>query len=124
MLFKVNGEEIKELYHKSEYNKVIAKLTAQEIVDIEKELEKIITAKLGSDEEKVFTSSWVPGKDWSGTVYHPIYTKGTAYNEEQAGKIFGLFFMKAFIENDNEWFFFKPNSDEMRGSYYFLKEDI
>lgn len=49
------------------------------------------------------------------------YIKGTDKNEELAGNIFGLFFVKAFIDNDNEWFFFEFNSEDMKGSYYFLK---
>jgi hypothetical protein len=52
---------------------------------------------LGSGE--VHTTSWMPGRDWTGTPFDPIYL---ALNDEiLAAKCFGLLVMECVLERSN-----------------------
>lgn len=50
------------------------------------------------------TMSWEPGRDWTGTVYEPIYP-ACNYSEEQAAKFLGLIFMDVAMNRPERWGF-------------------
>jgi hypothetical protein len=43
------------------------------------------------DKDEIHTAGWMPGNNWSGSVFEPIYTKACGMNEEESGLCFGLF---------------------------------
>jgi hypothetical protein len=65
-------------------------------------------------DKDVITPSWIPGDDWSETVYEPIYTKSCNYDEEQSGLCFGLFFWVYFMNHcdDERWSFTRAKKDD------------
>jgi hypothetical protein len=52
---------------------------------------------LGSGE--VHTTSWMPGRDWTGTAFDPIYW--ALQDEILAAKCFGLLVMECVLERSN-----------------------
>ena len=52
--------------------------------------------------ENVVCSSYVPGNDWEGTVYWPIY-EACGLNKEDSGYMFGLLFWEAVILHCDNW---------------------
>ena len=52
--------------------------------------------------DKIHTSSWIPGSNWSGTVYAPIY-QAANQDEELAAKYFGLILWVVVIEHHDTW---------------------
>lgn len=73
------------------------------------------------DSSTIETAGWIPGNNWKGTVYEPIYTKACNYNEEQSGLCFGLFVWVTFMERDDAWSFgrYEVNNIPIRSLTYF-----
>lgn len=120
MLYTIDGKKIKEVPHKEMLTLFFKKLSQIEIDLIDKKLQE--TIDMISEDKKLLNSSFLPGKDWTGTVFQPIYEKAAGYNEELVAKIYGLVLMKNIIDNDKEWVFMKDGEENRKGSIYFIKE--
>jgi len=59
------------------------------------------------DDKTVFTSSFIPGKNWMGTVYEPLY-HACGRSETNSGFFFGLIVWKIVMEDENREWRFKP----------------
>lgn len=59
-----------------------------------------LNSKINSDE--IHTSGWMPGHNWMGTVYEPIY-HACNQNEVRAALFFGLIVYKVFMDRDDYW---------------------
>ena len=51
---------------------------------------------------EIDTSSWIPGKDWTGTVYDPIY-RSCGCDEVVAAKFFGQIVWQVVMDLDSCW---------------------
>ncbi len=60
--------------------------------------------------DKPFVSSFIPGSDWRGTVYDPLFM-ACGHSEEQSGWFFGLIVWQVMIDHEEEWVF-KPADKE------------
>ena len=72
-------------------------------------------------DDKIHTSSWIPGQDWTGAVWKPIYTDASRSNEVAAGLCFGLFVWAAFMDHPAAWSFVRYEKDgiPIRSMIYF-----
>lgn len=71
--------------------------------------------------ETVYSSA-IPGKDWTGTVYDPIYQ--CLQDENQSRLFFGLLVWDVAVHRDDNWYFKPKDKDEAEaGTYYFLKRN-
>jgi hypothetical protein len=70
---------------------------------------------------EVQTSSWIPGSDWSGTVFHPIYERACFGDESAAAKFFGLIVWDVFLRHSEWWSFGRYEKDgiPIQGLTYF-----
>lgn len=103
---------------RSTYWQVIRELRPSEQDAIRDALNRYI------DGRRVFVSSWIPGKDWSGTPYMPIYVKAAHANFELARWMFGLLVWRVVIDRPEAWFFKKPlepDENEVMGMTYFQR---
>ncbi|NBL00078.1 MAG: hypothetical protein EOM50_19135 [Erysipelotrichia bacterium] len=82
------------------------------------ELNYIIQRKIDNN-EKIAVSTFIPGSDWSGTVWNPIYTKSCGHDEEQAALFFGLLVCQIMIDRDEKWYFIKQENIA-KGMIYFM----
>jgi hypothetical protein len=82
--------------------------------DIHKEL----TSRFKGRE--IDTSSWIPGKDWTGTVYDPIYA-ATGLDEVAAAKFFGQIVWQVVMDLDSCWASGRYELDgvQIKGRTYF-----
>lgn len=66
-------------------------------------------------------SSFVPGSDWTGTPYQPLYF-ACNQNKEHSGWLFGLILWQIMINRSDSWIF-KPSDkdDDILGTTYFRK---
>ncbi|MGO8703782.1 MAG: hypothetical protein ACLQVA_08175 [Candidatus Brocadiia bacterium] len=74
------------------------------------------------DTHPVFTSSFIPGSDWTDTVYEPLY-EACQGDQEHAGWFFGLIVWETMIRRPEKWYF-KPaekDSEDVLGMTYFKK---
>ena len=58
------------------------------------------------DANQIHVSSWIPGADWMGTVYQPLY-EATMMDETMAAMFFGLVLWETLMERDDVWGFVK-----------------
>jgi len=69
----------------------------------------------------LLTMSWIPGSDWTGTVYDPIYW-ALNQSEDASAKFLGLIFMDVAIHRPEWWGFghYENRGVPITGRTYFL----
>ena len=116
MLFSIDTDSyVTKIPHKADYDRWRKGMSDSEYQAIYDELNSRIT------ESEIETSSWIPGNDWTGTVYEPIYDKAGQYNEESAARFFGLILWHVVMEHDDVWSFgrYKLGDIPIEGLTYF-----
>lgn len=115
MLYSIDkGEYVKQLPHKSDYLRWRSNLSDEDYEKILTELQQRI------DGDEVHTAGWMPGHDWTGTVFEPLY-HACRRDVEQAAKFFGLILFKLMMERDDDWGFGRYQKDgvDIRSLTYF-----
>ena len=117
MLYSVDTQRyVKTLPHQKDFDVWRKRLTETEYQDVCDEITKHF------DESEVNTSSWIPGHDWSGTPYGPLF-RACNNNKESSGLFFGQIVFKLLMERpDAVWGFGRYEKDGMpiKGITYFL----
>ncbi len=103
--------------------KIINKLADADKEAIYKNLNEQIDQSV-SKKEGILTSSWIPGKNWSGTVFQPIYIACNK-NDTRAGMIFGVILFDVFMKRPEKWYYgrYQLNGEDIRGLTYFMSKD-
>ena len=116
-LYSIDNTErkISHIPHQARFDAWCSRLTPDQLQAIRTELQRRIEG------DEVHTSSWIPGRDWAGTVWRPIYTDACHHNRDAAGRCFGLFVWEAFMKHPEDWSFgqYRANEIEPRGMTYF-----
>jgi hypothetical protein len=109
------NREIKTIPHKQDYDIWVSRLTGEDIFQIKDALSDMID---GTD---IQTSSWMPGADWTGTPFRPIYEKAANKNPDVAAKCFGLILWEVIMERPEKWGFGRYEKDgiPIEGMTYF-----
>jgi hypothetical protein len=88
---------VTEIPYKSDYNRFLSRLTPEETGRILDTLNEMI------DGDEIHTAGWMPGSDWTGTAFEPLYTKAARRDQNLAAQAFGLFVWRAFMERPEVW---------------------
>ncbi|HEX9751691.1 MAG TPA: hypothetical protein VGB22_10480 [candidate division Zixibacteria bacterium] len=116
MLYTTEDREpIQTIPHRADYDRWRARLSDSEYEAIM----AVLSERIGGTE--VQTSSWIPGSDWTGTVFQPIWEKACLRNGDQAALFFGLLVWETFMKHEGHWFFgrYELNGVPIRGLTYF-----
>ena len=116
MLYSIDSESyIKTIPHRKDYDRWRKDIRDEDYQAIYDELYSRIS---GSEIE---TSSWIPGSDWSGTVFEPIYFNACHEDEVASAKFFGLILWQVVLEHDEVWSFgrYKLGDIPIEGLTYF-----
>lgn len=116
MIYSIESENtINTIPYKDEYDVWRSRLSDHEYEAIIQDL----TGKIGAT--NIQTSSWMPGKNWAGTVFAPIYSKACLSDYEQAAKFFGLLVWESFPNHSDYWAFGRYELDgvPIQGLTYF-----
>jgi hypothetical protein len=118
MLWAIDGgrlKQIEDIPHQDNYSRLLSSLSKKEYEDIYETLNNKI------ETNEVHTSSWMPGHNWNGTVYEPIYTKAANNNRELSGLLFGIIVWVIMMERDDYWSFgrYKKGDVDIKGMTYF-----
>ena len=85
-LYSIDGrgrtKQITYTPYEAEFNLWRSRLTSNQVDAIRSELWNRI------DGDEIHTAGWMPGNDWTGTVWEPIYTDACQYNVELSGYCF------------------------------------
>jgi hypothetical protein len=82
--------------HTREYQFWKSRLTQDELNCIQTRLNSMI------DSNEIHTSSWMPGKDWTGTEFEAIY-KACDCHVESAAMFFGIILYVTVVERLDVW---------------------
>lgn len=116
MLFSIDKDEyITDIPYKANYERWRSKLIPEEYEAIVTKLNSLI------DGDEIVTSSWIPGSDWSNTVYDPIYQKACDQNPNESAMCFGLFLWVVLQKHPETWAFgrYEKNGVPINGLTYF-----
>jgi hypothetical protein len=106
MLYAIDKDsEITKIPHHREFVRWRSRLSVLEYQAIVDDLNGRIEGT------NIQTSSWMPGSDWSGTVFQPIYEKACKFSETEAAKFFGLIVWVVFMERQEWWSFGRYEKD-------------
>lgn len=120
MLYAVDNQRyVKKVPHEQTYLRWKSRLSDEEFQAIVDELNRRIE---GGD---IHVSSWIPGNDWSGTVFDPIYSKDCSCDEDAAGMFFGLILWDVLMHREDVWGFgrYSKNGVPITGLTYFRLEN-
>ena len=108
-------EEITRIPHQAEFKAWCSRLTLNQLRAIRSELQHMIAG------DEIHTSGWMPGNNWTGTVWQSIYTDACHYDETAAGLCFGLFVWEAFKNHPEAWSFgrYEKDGTQIRSLTYF-----
>ncbi len=109
--------------HARQLETVLAKLTAGHRDAMFAELTRRLDG-VGHTTKDFVNSSWVPGSNWEGTPFEPLFDAcaGLHPNQEKyAGWMFGWMLRSAIIKCEDKWEMYKhhdPAPGMPRGTYY------
>lgn len=117
MLFSIDsGKYITKVPHKKDFDRWMTNLSEDDLLKIEDALNEKI------DGNDINTAGWIPGHDWTGTVYQPIY-EACNKNLVQAGMFFGLILFNLLMNRpDKVWSFgrFEKDGKPISSMTYFI----
>ena len=116
MLYAIDrGHYIDDIPYEADYRRWRSRLSDAEYDSIVTELNERI------DGGEIHTSSWMPGNNWAGTVYDPIYQKACDQSTTESAKCFGLFLWVVLQKHLDVWAFgrYEKNGVPIHGLTYF-----
>ena len=93
----MSGKTLTKVPFEREYRDFLSRLTDEEIQAIRDHLNQMIEG------DEIHTAGWMPGKDWTGTVFEPIYTKAARSSFEASARCFGLMVWETFMLHPDRW---------------------
>ena len=120
MLYSVDScSYVENIPHARDFDIWRSRLTDSQVAAIRDELRSRI------DDDEILTSSFIPGNDWSGTVFQPIYEDACRCDAEAAARCFGLFLWAEMMEHPDVWGFGRVpvRGVEIQGMTYFRLPD-
>lgn len=93
----MSGKEINHVPYRREYSLFMSRMSAAEIAAIKSELNKLIEGT------EIQTAGWMPGANWIGTVYQPIYDKAARQDYGASARCFGLMVWEVFMQRPERW---------------------
>ena len=121
MLSSIEMNPINTVWYKKFFDASKQWLSEGEYQAMMDELNRIVQRSL-DDNNKVVVSSFIPGSDWTGTVWEPIYTKACGFDFDHAAQFFGLLVCQALIDRKETWYFIKQES-AAKGMIYFRPQE-
>ena len=98
MLFDVqSGKPITRLPHAAKFTAWASNLSQAQFDAILDEIDTMVSG------DKIHTAGWMPGSDWTGTPFDPIYTHACRNNHLESGLCFGLFVYLVIMERPEAW---------------------
>lgn len=106
MLYSIkSGQYIDYIPHEDDFRTWRGRLTDEEFEAIVGELNERISG------DEIHTSNWIPGNDWSGTVYDPIYRRACLEDPNTSDLCFGLFLWVVVQNHPQVWSFGRYEKD-------------
>ena len=96
MLYSIDtGKYVTCIPHKTDFNKWMKNLSEDDY----NKIADVLNEKI--DQNDVNTAGWLPGHDWTGTVYEPIY-EACGRNVVKSGMFFGLIVFDLLMNREDK----------------------
>lgn len=117
MLYSIDtGKYVTRIPHQDDFEKWMKNLS-------EDDYRKIVEAlNTKIDQKDINTAGWLPGHDWTGTVFEPIYD-ACGQNITQAGMFFGLIVFELLMSREDKvWGFgrYEKDGKQIASMTYFI----
>ena len=100
MLIDVNsGRVLAHVPHEREFSAVQRRLSTEEFERMVERLNELIDDAGG----EIATAGWLPGSDWTGTPFEPIYTKGARGDFQRSALFFGQLVWYVVMRRPERW---------------------
>lgn len=112
-------KQITRVPHDRENRSIINRIPQEQLQAIRGELNRLIDSVANSPKELI-TAGWLPGRDWTGTVWDAIYIAANR-DYDRAAMIFGALVFETIIERPEKWSLGKYQVDgrEIGSTTYF-----
>jgi hypothetical protein len=122
-LYAVNPDGLKKLTglpYKSNTQPIIDRIPHEAIQAIRAEINRLADLAASSGEKQLFTAGWLPGSDWTGTVWEPIY-EACGCDVDLSGRTFGALVFFVMTEREEDWSFgrYEVDGREIGSNTYF-----
>ena len=94
-----SGAEIKKIPYRTTFNLLEKRLSQKQFADVVAEIKQ----RIEDAGDEIVTAGWLPGADWSGTPFQPIYETAALQNKEVAAKMFGLMVWYTIMHHPDRW---------------------
>lgn len=70
--------------------------------------------------EKLLTAGWIPGRDWTDTVWYPIYLAANK-DQDRAAMVFGAIVFETMMNRTEDWSLgkYQKNGTDIGSTTYF-----
>lgn len=100
MLRDIWGRDVTKIGRGQDFKQRVALLPR----DVQQAIRSALRAELdGVAPGKATAASWIPGRDWTGSVYEPIYTTACQRDFDSSAMLFGQMFREVVIEHPAWW---------------------
>ncbi len=100
MLINIDsGKPITTIPYKDSFDTLRSRLTEPQFHAIVDEINARIDAAGG----KIATAGWLPGHDWTGTVFEPIFSVAAKRNYDLSARFFGLIVWYTIQQRPERW---------------------
>ncbi len=120
MLSSIDMNIVNTVWHKKFFDASKSYLSDDDYQAMIDELNRVVQKSL-DDNSDIVVSSFIPGSDWSGTVWDPIYTKACGFDFDYSAQFFGLLVCQVLIDRKETWYFLKQEATA-RGMIYFIPQ--
>jgi len=93
------GKEITKMPFGADFERFRKRLSTEEFDAIVLKVNELVDAA-GAD---IATAGWLPGRDWTGTVFDPIYSKAARMDYHAAALFFGLIVWYTIMHRPERW---------------------
>lgn len=94
-----SGRTIDRVPYQRDFNLLRSRLTEGEFDDMVARINELIDDAGG----EIATAGWLPGSDWTGTPFAPIYTKVAPGNFERSALFFGQLVWYTVMKRSERW---------------------
>ena len=90
---------IERIPYREQFDRLRARLSAEEFDAMVDRINELINEAGG----EIATAGWLPGSDWMGTVFEPIYTKATRGDFDRSAMFFGQLVWYTVMQRPERW---------------------
>ena len=111
------GRAVDLIPYRAQYNALKSRLTEAEFDAMIERINELIDAS-GAE---IATAGWLPGRDWTGTAFEPIFTKAAPGDYDRSAMFFGQLVWYAIMRRPERWSSgkYELDSKQIRSRTYF-----